>query len=125
MSMENHMAAETGTFAAGLAAKLWPAAVGAAIMVAVGPAQITRREMFLRAFVALSMSYLFSDVVAAYVTAYGPAWFDIARHRTALDGLIGAFGWSAAGAAAVLAQRFRRRPLETAREIRNVLEDQP
>ena len=119
------MAAETGTVAAGIAAKLWPAAVGAAIMVAVGPTHISRREMFLRAFVALSMSYLFSDVVAAYAVAHGPTWFSLDRHRTSLDGLIGAFGWSGAGAAAQLANRFRRRPLETAREIRNVLEDRP
>lgn len=117
------MAAETGTIAAGLVAKLWPAAVGAAIMVAVGPAQITRREMFMRAFVALSMSYLFSDAVSAYVTSLHLPWFDLAKHRTALDGLIGAFGWFAAGASAALAQRIKRRPLETAREIRDTLRD--
>lgn len=116
------MAAES-TFAAGLAAKLWPAALGAAVMVAVGPAQITRREMFMRAFVALSMSYLFSDFVCSYALVYGPAWFDVAKHRTALDGLIGAFGWSAAGGAAVIAQRFKRRPLETVREVRDAIKD--
>lgn len=100
--------------------KLLPAGLGAAIMVAVDPPR-NRREMFARAFVALAMSYLFSDAAAAYVASVAPAWFDVVKHRTALDGLIGAFGWFVAGGAAVMAARFKRRPLETVRDVRDTL----
>jgi hypothetical protein len=117
------MAAETGTFVAGLVAKLWPAAVGAAIAVAVGPKTITRQEAFLRIFVALGCSYLFSDALRDYLVMSGPAWFDPERHHTALDGLIGCFGWAAMGGLSLIAQRFRTRPLETVREVRDTLKD--
>jgi hypothetical protein len=106
--------------AAGLAAKLAPAGVGALLMVAVGPKTITRREIFLRAFVALGFTYLFGDVALDYVTqAY--AWFNPAKHSVALYGLMGCLGWAAMGAAAVVLQRFMRKPLETISEVRKTI----
>lgn len=98
--------------AVAVAAKLAPAALGAAIAVAVGPKTITRREAFARMFVALSCSYLFGDALAIYVETTPYAWLD----RTALDGLIGCFGWAAMGGLSALAQRFSRRPQETLRD---------
>jgi hypothetical protein len=117
------MAAETASgVAAGLVAKLTPAGIGALIMVAVGPKTITRQEIFLRAFVALGATYLFSDAVASYVMA-NYAWFDAVKHRTALDGLIGCVSWGMVGGANALLQRFKRKPLETFREVRDTLKD--
>jgi len=98
--------------AATVAAKLAPAAMGAAIAVAVGPKTITRADAFRRIFVALACSYLFGDAIARYVATTPYAWLD----RTALDGLVGCFGWAAMGGLSSLAQRFRRRPLETLRD---------
>lgn len=104
--------------AAGLLAKLAPAGVGALLMVAVGPKTITRREIFMRAFVALGATYLFGDLALDYVVSQGYHWFNPVKHAIALYGLMGCFGWSAVGGASVLAQRFRRKPLETVREVR-------
>lgn len=102
--------------AVGLAAKLAPATVGALIMVAVGPKQIGRREIFLRAFVALGISYLFSDAASAYIASEF-SWFDQTKHRTALDGLMGCIGWGAMGGVSALAQKFRRNPLQVVRDV--------
>jgi hypothetical protein len=104
--------------AVGLAAKLFPAAIGALIMVAVGPKVISRREIFLRAFVALGLTYLFSDAAAAYVSTEF-AWFDQAKHRTALDGLMGCIGWGAMGGLSSLAQKFKKNPLQVIRDVRD------
>lgn len=104
--------------AAGLALKLAPAAVGALIMIAVGPKTIGRRELFLRAFVALGLSYLFSDAAASYVASEF-AWFNPLTHRTALDGLIGCIGWGAMGGLSALAQRFRKNPLQVIRDVKD------
>jgi hypothetical protein len=104
--------------AAGLAAKLFPAAVGALIMVAVGPKVVSRREIFLRAFVALGLTYLFSDAASAYVASEF-VWFDQTKHRTALDGLMGCIGWGAMGGLSALAQRFRKNPLQVIRDVKD------
>ena len=106
--------------AAGLAIKMAPAAVGALIMIAVGPKTIGRREIFLRAFVALGMSYLFGDVAASYVAA-NYAWFDMLKHRTALDGLIGCLGWGLMGGVSMLSQRFKKDPLKVIRDVKDTL----
>jgi hypothetical protein len=122
-SMELGMAADGGTtMAAGLVAKLAPAGVGALIMVAVGPKTITRREVFLRAFVALGTTYLFGDLALDYVSLTY-SWFNPVKHSVALYGLMGCVGWGAMGGLSVVVQRFKRRPLETVREVRDALKD--
>lgn len=91
---------------AAAAVKLAPAALGAAIAVAVGPKTLTRRDIFVRVFVALGCSHLFGDSLAAYVATTGYTWVT----RTALDGLVGCFGWAAMGGLSELARRWRNNP---------------
>lgn len=117
------MAADGASGAAGgiLLAKFLPAGLGAAIMVAVDMPK-TRGELFARVFVAFSFSYLFGELAVSAIAA-APLigdWFSPARagHVRAVDGLLGAFGWFAAGGVSVLAKRFKRRPLHTVREVR-------
>jgi hypothetical protein len=105
-----------------LAMKLAPAAVGAAIMVAVGPKTITRREIFLRGFVALGVSYLFGDVAVAFVANQGFAWFNHAKNEAAVLGLLGCSGWGLMGGLHFVAEKFKRDPFGTAKKIRDTLE---
>lgn len=106
--------------AAGLAfAKLLPAGLGAAIMVAVDMPK-TRGELFARFFVAFAFSHLFGDWVLAELHPWLP-------HLSArvVDGTLGALGYFIAGGVSVLAKRFRRKPLETARAIRREVKGEP
>lgn len=126
--MAHDVAADGASGAAGgvLLVKLLPAGLGAAIMVAVDPPK-TRGELFARVFVAFSFSYLFGELAVSAIAA-APLigdWFSPARagHVRAIDGLLGALGWFAAGGVSVLAKRFRRRPLHTVREIRGAVRD--
>lgn len=111
---------------AGIAlAKLAPAFVGAAVMVAVGPKAITRREVFLRASVAMALSYLFGDLALAYVSSLGWHWFQAEKHQAAVLGLIGAFGWGIVGGLDYIARKFKRDPFGTAGKVRRALRGEP
>lgn len=99
--------------AAGFAlTKLAPAGLGAAIMVAVDMPK-TRSEFFARFFVAFAVCHLFGDFALAMLQQWVP-------HISArvVDGSLGALGYFLAGGVSVLAKRFKRKPLETARAIR-------
>lgn len=99
--------------AAGLAfSKLAPAGLGAAIMVAVDMPK-TRGEFFARFFVAFACSHLFGDFALAVLQGWIPA-----ISARVVDGSLGALGYFLAGGVSVLAKRFKRKPLETARAIR-------
>lgn len=92
--------------------KLLPAGIGAAIMIAVDPPD-TKRELFLRAFVAFAMSYLFGDIV--FEVARGVQYLAFLNpgkpsHWNAVAGVVGAAGWFVAGGASVMLKRFRRNP---------------
>lgn len=100
--------------------KLAPAALGAAIMVAVGPKTITRREIFLRAFVALAVSYLFGETALSYVASQ-IGWFRADKHEAAVLGLLGCVGWGLMGGLHVVAQKFKRDPFGTAKKLRETL----
>ena len=107
------MAEPTSGAAAGIAlSKLAPAGIGAAIMVAVDMPK-TRGEFFARFFVAFACSHLFGDFALAVLQQWVP-------HLSArvVDGTLGALGYFLAGGVSVLAKRFKRKPLETARAIR-------
>ena len=111
---------------AGIAlAKLAPAFVGAAVMVAVCPKTITRREIFLRAVVAMSLSYLFGDVAVAYVSSLGWGWFHAEKHNAAVLGMIGALGWGFVGGIDFVARKFKRDPFGTADRIRRAVKGEP
>lgn len=105
---------------AGIAlAKLLPAGLGAALMVAVDMPK-TRGELFARFFVAFACSHLFGDVTLAILQQWVP-------HLTgrAVDGGLGALGYFLAGGIAVLAKRFKRQPLVTADKIRRAMKGEP
>lgn len=106
--------------AGALLVKLFPAAIGAAVMVAVGPKTIGRREIFLRGFVALGVSHLFGDVSVAYVSSLGFEWFNQGKHEAAVLGLLGCSGWGLMGGLHVVAQKFKRDPFGTVKKFRGV-----
>lgn len=92
--------------------KLLPAGIGAAIMIAVDPPN-TKRELFLQAFVAFAMSYLFGDVAFEVAKGFSLlAFLDPSKpsHWNAVAGVVGAAGWFVAGGASVALKRFRRSP---------------
>jgi hypothetical protein len=107
---------------AGIAlAKLAPAFVGAAVMVAVGPKTITRREVFLRAAVGMALSYLFGDLAVSYLSSQGWQWFVAEKHQAAVLGFIGAFGWGFVGGLDYVARKFKRDPFGTAGRVRRAI----
>lgn len=110
--------------AGALLLKLFPAAIGAAVMVAVGPKTITRREIFLRGFVALAASHLFGDISLSYVASLGWTWFDPVKHEAAVLGLIGCSGWGLMGGLHVVAQKFKRDPFGTVKKARSAWRDE-
>lgn len=112
--------ASGAVFGIGLA-KLLPAGIGAAIMVAVDPPR-TRGQLFSRLFVAFAFSHLFGDFVGVLIHDWWP-FFDPSKasHDRALAGALGALGWFVAGGVSVLAKRFRRNPLETVDAVRRTL----
>ena len=102
--------------AAGFAlAKLFPAGIGAALMVAVDMPR-TRGELFARFFVAFACSHLFGDVALAILQQWAPM-----LTARAVDGAMGALGYFLAGGVSVLAKRFRRQPLKTAGQLRRAV----
>jgi hypothetical protein len=106
---------------AALLYKFLPAGVGAAIMVAVDlPA--SRRELFLRVFVAMAGCYLWGGVVMDWLTTVGwLAFIDPSKreHQVAVNGALGAVGWSAVGAGSMWLKRFRMDPGAAAREVKS------
>lgn len=103
-----------------LLAKFLPAGIGAALMVAVDPPK-DKRELFARLFVAFAASYLFGDVVFDFLRTVG--WFSFLDHAkrahvVAVDGLVGAAGWSVLGGGSMLLKKFRTDPAGTVRELR-------
>jgi hypothetical protein len=116
--------ASSGAAAGALLFKLFPAAMGAALMVAVGPKTISRREIFLRGFVALGVSHLFGDLAIAFVAAQGYAWFHPGKHEAAVLGLLGCAGWGLMGGFHVIAQKFKRDPFATVKKVRSAWRDE-
>lgn len=95
-----------------LLAKFLPAGIGAAIMCAFDTPR-TKKELFWRVFVAFAASYLFGDVVFDWLDSM--PWFsfldpDSRKHHTAVDGLIGAFGFLVMNIIASLLKRYRDDP---------------
>jgi hypothetical protein len=118
MFEQSNHANEAGGMAV-ILAKFFPAAVGAALMIAVDPPK-TKRDLFARAFVAFAASYLFGDLLFDFLHTFSMfAFLENGKrsHQTAVDGFVGAVGWFVAGGLAVMLKRFRTRPLETMDEL--------
>lgn len=102
------------------------ALLGAFMMAAVLEPK-TKREMFLRALVALAASGLFSASLMKMAANYleiplnSLDAVELIEFTLAVGGIVGACSWFALGAAGELLRRFRARPLETAKEVVDVV----
>jgi hypothetical protein len=115
---------ETGGAMAIVLTKFLPPAIGAAIMVAVDIPK-TKRELFTRLLVAFACSYLFGEAVFDFLDS--TSWFsflDHAKraHNTAVDGIVGGLGYSAASGLAMWLQKFRAQPIEALQDAKKVIE---
>lgn len=109
--------------AAGILAKLLPAGIGAALMVAVDP-PADKRELFARLFVAFAFSYLFGDVAFDFAKSFALfAFLDASKrmHNVAVDGFMGAVGWSVLGGVSMWLKKFRANPVQAVEEAKKVL----
>lgn len=92
--------------------KFLPGALGAAVMVMVDtPA--TRRDLFVRLFVAFVASVMLGDVVFDGLRSFGLfAFLDPGKraHTAAVDFLTGGLGWFLIGGGVMLAKRWRENP---------------
>lgn len=98
------------------------ALLGAFLMAAVFEPK-TKREMMLRAFVALGSSLLFTGWAMKLAARY----FEIPLHSLdplelieftlTVGGLLGALSWFAFGAAGEVLKNFRKRPIQTLQEV--------
>ena len=110
-----------------LLAKLLPAGIGAALIIAVDTPK-TLRELFARVFVAFACSYLFGEVIFDYLDStamFGFLDWTKRGHHTAVDGLVGAFGWFIVGGLTGIARRFKNRPFKVAEMLRDLFGSKP
>lgn len=114
------MAEPASTVAGGLLAKLLPAGIGAAIMIAVDmPA--TKREWFARIFVAFAFSYAFYGLAFDFTKSI--PWFSFLDknnedHQFAIRALLGATGWFVMGGAAMVLKKFRKDPVAAVADVK-------
>lgn len=122
--MQDHLpTTEAAGWLAVLLYKLLPAGAGAAIMICVDPPD-TRRELFLRLFVAFACSFLFGDVVLDGLHSFSLLSFldETKRmHRVAVDAITGGCGWFVIGGSVMLLKRFKADPLATVEEVKKAL----
>lgn len=107
--------------------KFLPPGLGAGIMIMVDPPK-SKRDLFALAFVAYASSYLFGGALFDFLQT--TAWFsfldDAKRaHHTAVDGVIGAFGWFIAGGIAKVLKSFKKNPLKTVKDVRDTIREKP
>jgi hypothetical protein len=110
----------SSAIAGGILAKLAPAGVGALIMVLVDP-PANKRELFFRVFVAFAASYLLGDVVFDMLHSTAAfAFLDHSKraHTVAIDGLVGALGWSFFAGVLAWLRRFRTDPQAAVKEVK-------
>lgn len=92
--------------------KFLPGALGAAVMVLVDT-PTTRRDLFIRLFVAFVASVMLGDVVFDFLRS--TSWFSFLDpskrpHTAAIDFLTGGLGWFVIGGGVMLAKRWRENP---------------
>lgn len=105
------------------AIKFFAPAIGALLVVAVDPPN-SRKELFLRFFVAFTFSFLFSATTFDLLHSFSwLAFLDKANdeHQTAIKGLLGACGWFVVGGSVQLMKKFREKPVETVEEVKKVV----
>lgn len=121
--MQDQLSIPEAGWVAAILYKLLPAAAGAAIMVAVQLPE-SKREWFLRIFVALATSALFCDFAFDMLHSFGLFSFlqeGKKSHVAAVAGLIGATAWFLLGGAAMYLKRFRADPTGAIADARKVV----
>lgn len=114
---------ESAGWLAAILYKLLPAALGAAIMVAVQLPE-SKREWFLRIFVALAASAVFCDFVFSFLHSFSLfSFLDEGKkgHVAAVAGLIGASAWFVMGGAAMWLKKFRADPVAAVGEAKKAV----
>jgi hypothetical protein len=114
------MSVESSTGAGVLLVKLLPAGIGALLIAAVDIPG-TKRELFLRVFVAMGSSILLGDVAMDWLHSLQSfAWLDPHKHThiAAINGIVGGLAWFVLGGATVLLKKFRADPTETLKELK-------
>lgn len=107
--LSNH---ETAGWLAAVLYKFAPGALGAFVMVMVDVPK-TRRDLFIRLFVAFVASVLLGDVV--FDGLHSLAWLsflDVQKpsHVAAVNFLTGSFGWFVIGGGMMFAKRWKENP---------------
>lgn len=118
-TMQDQIPTDAGVLAP-LLAKFLPAALGAAIMILVDPPK-SRRDLFIRVFVAMACSILFGELVFDWLRSMSVfSWLDPFKraHVSAIDGIVGAVGFSVASGSAVWLRRFRKDPIKAIDEVK-------
>lgn len=115
-------AIETASWLALLLAKFLPASLGALLMIAVRPPP-TRRELFTRVFVALTVSFLFTDFAFDFLHSF--SWFAFLNeakksHVAAVAGFLGSVGWFIVGGVGVWLDRFRGNPVGAVDDVKRL-----
>jgi hypothetical protein len=111
--MQDHLSSpEAAGWLAPILYKFLPGALGAFVMVMVDVPQ-TRRDLFIRLFVAFVASVVLGDVVFDLLHSF--AWLAFLddhkqSHVAAVNFLTGGFGWFVIGGGVMLAKRWRDNP---------------
>jgi predicted membrane channel-forming protein YqfA (hemolysin III family) len=118
--MNEHFHPDAAGWLATVLSKLLPAGVGAAIMIAVDmPA--TKRELFMRVFVAMACSIVLGEAFFDYLDS--TTWFSFLdpgkhMHHAAVNAVLGGAGWFVIGGAAMALKRFRADPVAAVKELK-------
>jgi hypothetical protein len=124
--MKMHELQQTPDTASWLAAVLYkflPGALGACVMVMVDVPQ-TRRDLFIRLFVAFVASVLLGGVVFDGLHSF--SWFAFLdahkqSHVAAVNFLTGGFGWFVIGGGVMLGKRWRDDPIRVVEDAKKVV----
>jgi hypothetical protein len=122
-TMQDHLQSpEAAGWLAALAYKFLPGALGALIMVMVDVPE-TRRDLFIRLFVAFVASVILGEVVFDYLRTWSAlAFLDPAKgsHVAAVNFLTGGFGWFVIGGGVMFAKKFRSNPAEAIADAKRI-----
>jgi hypothetical protein len=122
-TMQDHLQSpEAAGWLAALAYKFLPGALGALIMVMVDVPE-TRRDLFIRLFVAFVASVILGEVVFDYLRTWSAlAFLDPAKgsHVAAVNFLTGGFGWFVIGGGVMFAKKFRNNPADAIADAKRI-----
>jgi hypothetical protein len=122
-TMQDHLQSpEAAGWLAALAYKFLPGALGALIMVMVDVPE-TRRDLFIRLFVAFVASVILGEVVFDYLRTWSALSFldpTKGSHIAAVNFLTGGFGWFVIGGGVMFAKKFRNNPADAIADAKRI-----